>query len=128
MAYQMIQDLDVPYLDHGGVVALVGEYLAAGHVPGQGEEGRIVGHEAAGENQGGFLAVQGCQLRLELFMEYRVSRDVPVGIESLRSLRNVILLVLALHRRSAQARARSNLFQPNRKYQFTDYSPINYIH
>lgn len=67
-----------PYLDHGGVVALVREDLAAGHVPGQGEEGRVVGHEAAGEHQGGVLAVQGCQLGLELFMEHRVPRDVPV--------------------------------------------------
>ena len=61
------------------MVALVGEDLAAGHVPGQGEEGRVVGHEAAGEDQGGVLAVQRGQLGLKLLMEHRVAGDVPVG-------------------------------------------------
>ena len=61
------------------MVPLVREYLAAGHVPGQGEEGGVVGHEAAGEDEGGVLAMQGGQLGFELLMKHRVARDVPVG-------------------------------------------------
>ena len=72
------------YLYHGGVVALVGEYLASGHVPGQRKEGRVIGHEAARKDQGRLLAVQRGQLRLQLLVQHGVARDVPVWEEVLR--------------------------------------------
>ena len=60
------------------MVALVGEYLASGHVPGQREEGRVVGHEAAREDQRRLLPVQRGKLSLQLLVEDRVARNVPV--------------------------------------------------
>ena len=60
------------------MVALVGEDLAAGHVPGQREEGGVVRHEATGEDEGGVLAVQRRQFGLELFVEHGIAGYISV--------------------------------------------------
>ena len=56
-------------LDHGGMVpCVVTEYLAPWQLPGQGEEGGVVGHITGGEDEGSLIVVQGGQLRLKLLV------------------------------------------------------------
>merc|ERR1719341_1464718 len=56
-------------LDHAGMVTSVTEDLTTRQLACQGEEGGVVGDVAGGEDQGGFLVVQGGQLRLQLLVE-----------------------------------------------------------
>ena len=63
-------------LDHTRMVPGVGEDLAPGQLGGEGEQGRVVGHVAGGEDQGGLLLVQRRNLCLQIFVEERITRDV----------------------------------------------------
>ena len=58
------------------MVARVREDVTSRQLLGQGEEGRVVGHVAGGEDQGRLLVVQVGQLLLQFLVEERVARDV----------------------------------------------------
>lgn len=63
-------------LDHGGMVSGVGEDVAAGQSLGQGEEGRVIGHVARGEDEASFFLVQGGQFGFQILVKQSVARDV----------------------------------------------------
>jgi hypothetical protein len=62
--------------DHRGVVLLVRKDLPVGQAAQDGGEARLVGDEPRAEQQGGLLAVQRSQLRLQLIMQGRCAANV----------------------------------------------------
>ena len=69
-------------LDHGRVVASIGEVDASGELRSEGSESRIVGDVAGGEDERCWLPVEGGEFVLESEMERVVSGDVTSSSSS----------------------------------------------
>ena len=65
------------HLNHAGVVPRVRKELAAWKLGAKGEQGRVVGHVAAGKDEGRLLFVEARDLVLQDLVEYGVAPDVP---------------------------------------------------